>query len=1003
MSYTNVIKSIPLHRLTAFIERRLDKITGLPTEVEHFIWATKSGAVVDIQPQRKIARLIHANSYSSASGDNYYPTILYGWKGNKILVQDGEPNRLTPNFTLYDPDTGEMSFIEMDNKLGRYDLGSSSSGVTQVHRALISSDGHIFGTNFRNNAAPSSWFFNTDTCEMEWCNKDSLPIYTHIHTLTNSVVMKIDNGGGPFDGMYHSKWWDDSGNAIFEIFRQEALDNGVVVKGTHQFFIHDSDREVSSTKRRAIACYSILGGATYWYVMDVKDPSVWYRSNAATSLDSRIYNLPGDSWVDETLSAVSTASWTEGTLNNEPYKSGTTVTKPTYSSSIFYSNARKVGRFGFSLGYVANKTYNFALPIALEDENGYVKGQIIIPSNWTTINYATSFYNNGSSVSVYICNFGGTLGFSDQDEYVGFIVKPGTSSLGYISPVDYTFVIYDPTAPGNQIGSGGYIVSGPVDMDEGEFGCYYDDITTMGSGSIVEIEGDSYYYDTVFSRMNSVLGVDTILQLDQTQDVGNVSFVVMKDTSKPWQKDVIGVSRVPSTNGILNTVTEMIEDRIMFSGINYSGVIAKDRDPGDGSLDHLYAWGDVISFKGSIKIDDNRIVYYGYLSNLDLFDISDDANLGLAQTKISTSGLPPETSYACVYDTDVILISGNHVRSASYKGKYGGIGYVDLVSETAYILPGQPNYFKHGLGETVRVAMGLKDSTYSDAAAEAIFAAYITDQAITRAAGIALLEDTPVYSTQGAEAYGGGSGKFVIQLDWDGYAGLYGIRINTQADGLGTWHTFNYPPGVKAGTADTDEYAAALFINKADLDLSTLTSGDYKLVYFTDLVNKVRAGRVAISDNYIAFMDHDHPNADALIRIISKTNFEAAAVGAGTTTFDTTVTIDLLSTSTTGYGFGAHGGSYSFFNRNGTPRNSYFTYGDYLFVTISINGSSPYAAIVRVDLDAGTYSVWCTDTVKSDAKGLTYNATTDTAFYTRGLVTFRIANFTTLTPPYAVV
>ena len=78
--------------------------------------------------------------------------------------------------------------------------------------------------------------------------------------------------------------------------------------------------------------------------------------------------------------------------------------------------------------------------------------------------------------------------------------------------------------------------------------------------------------------------------------------------------------------------------------------------------------------------------------------------------------------------------------------------------------------------------------------------------------------------------------------------------------------------------------------------------------------------------------------------------------------------------------------------------------GDYLFATISTNvGSSSFQAVIRVDLAAGTFTTWCTDTVKQAARGITYNPTTDTAFITRDSTTFRVTNFTTLTTPYALV
>ena len=1001
MAYLNIVKSLPLYALFSFIEQRPS--TG--QEIEHYFYITKSGVFIDIQPQTGVIRKVIANSYSTST-DNYYPLAVYGWKGNKLIIHDGHSDRRTPNITIYDLETGEIDFLDMTKYTGRVSMHIGGSSAP-FYRVLIGTDGHIVGANFRQLAAPSTWKYNTETKELEFYKLDSLPSLWKKQYTNNAVAITISTSGSSLNGTYHTCWWDDNQIEIFEIFRNEALINNIVLKGTNRFFIHDSDRNVVSTTRRVIASMSINGGGTAFYIIDVKNPSTFYKNPMVASEGSDVYsNVTSANWLNQSGVSVDKTYWLKGNLVDEPFNSNTIIEKATYDANYMYSNMRTIGRFAYTLGYLANKTYNFTLPIALDDYtsiSNYTKGDIIIPSNWAPINFATSFYNNGSIINTYLCNFRGQYGFSNNDEYVGFFKHPTTNLDGFLSPLDLTFITYNPILSENNFVNGGFIKRGPINLDLGEFGCYYNDQTQITNTILIEEE--EYFYDHIFNKMKSVLKKDAILNIKPSDEICDISFTVIPDKNKPWQKYNTGLSRIPTTTGNLLNATEMGLNQIIFAGLTYSGIILKNRQI-DDSLVQTYFWSDNISYKGSLRISSTKILFYGYMSRIDLIDISDLNDLINSQIKLPVNTVVPEIIYATLYTNNIVFITGSVPRTASYIGSYGGFGYTDLTTKTSFTLPNTPLEIKIGSGQNIRTLAKLTSSSYSDVDVETQFNAYITTYGLTRNAGILNFVNTVSWSSQGIEPYNDNSGKFIISLYWKGISALTGIRINEQANGSGLWYTDNGVPGTKVGTADFNIYPKVVYVNKADKILSTLQSSDYKFVSFTSLLNKVTAGRIVITTDYIVFLDHDFPNSKAVARVISKTNFETAANGTGLATFDNTIDIPLSSTST-GYGFGSQGGDYNFYSVNGTPRNSYFAIGNKIFVTLSSNTAIPssalYVAIICIDVAAGTYSNWCIDSVQRAAKGITYNPDTDTAIFSRDSTAFRIPNFSNLTPPYTLI
>ena len=985
--YINIVQSFPLYRLNVVISREDDNTT-----TGHFFFCSKSGIIIDIQPEKGIVRNVLSNSYN-ITPDNFYPIISYGWKGNMFLFQSNETSsKNTPNLISYDPVSGEIEFIEMRDKVGKYSLDTTSYEAISLYRALISTDGHILGSNLRINAAPTTWMYNTETKSFDFIKKDSMPLIHQRHGASSSQAIEIDSGGA-FDGIYHSCWWDDIGNYIFEVVRAEALANNLVLKGNNKFFIHDLDRALVSTTRRIIAVVSINGATKAWYTIDVKSPSTFYKSSFFTGSTQNIYTgLTSYTWRDESNNLVNLTNWTKGDLIQVPYSTGTTVSKPTYSVGFFYCSTFTVGRFGYMSGYIANKNYQFYLPIALQDGNGLTKGDLLIPPNWPVIDVGTDFWR--TSAVIYLCNFGGINGYSNEDEYVCFISHPISLLYGYLNATTYDFIIYNPVTDPNN-----YVIRGPITLNKSEFNCWFDDVVAAETNTIL-IEGEEYYYDSVFNVKPFALKKDYLINIDQTQGVCDIAFTIIPDKNKPHQKIIKGLSNLPTTNGNLLNTTEMGENELLFAGVTYSGIILKEREI-DDSLTHIYSWPG-LSYKGSLRINTTKVLYYGYMGSIHLFDLS--LSPQNARKIIFINNVIPEINYVGKYTDDIVFISGNFVRTASYISNYGGFGYSNLNTLTSFLFPNLSNDVKINTGYSVRVSFKLINSTYTDNNAETIFATYITLNGLTRLQGIALLENTCKYSTQGIEAYNDNSGKFIIPLEWEGISGLKGYRINELANGSGTWHTSNDTLGTSVGTANVVGYPKAIFVNKADKVLSTLVNSDYKYVQFTDLLNKSLAGRLVITDTYIAFLDIENSNSRCAVRVISKTNFEAAALGTGNATFDSTIYIALNSTGGN-FGFGAQGGDYDFFGVSGTPRNSWVVVGDYIFITISsnVNTSNPYICVIRINLTDATQVVWCTDTIQTAAKGITYNPDTDTAFVTRDATTFRIENFTTLTPPYLLV
>lgn len=994
MSYTNLVQTIPLFRLLTAIERRLS-VTGVTDEygtyeeVEHYFYTTKSGVVIDIQPQKGIARKI----ISTNNDDNAYPEITYSWKANTYLINNGSGNRSNTSIYEYDPVTGKVRCLDMSDKLSHYEgpLANSTNTYISYNSAPlyfteISTDGGVFGSNYVYRGSPSVWYYNPNTREIEWYNKYSYKKLDALYGQKSAKGIKVDNSGA-FDGVYGAHFFTDEGVNIFSTIETEAAANNIVFKGWRYFFLHHADRAVGSSTRRVICRASISSGTTKWYVIDVKSPTNFYISVETDEFD--VYDsYSSKTWEDQSSASIATTNWSKSS-DLTTYNAETSYLNPEFDLSIFYSKSKIVGRFGYNYSYVANKSYYYCLPHALEDGNGFLKGDMIFPTNWTETDWENEFLNNGNTLIVCKANLGGVQGFSSEDEYVGFFQNQDKSSYGYIRPDNYEFVEYNYVSDPS-----GFIVESNIDTTQGEFGCWLNRSNPVQE-STTEIDGDLWYTDTGFSKLKSAINTEQQVELFEGQKSGNINFEVLPDKDKPWQRYSIGVESVCTTYGDLLNIIEASVDVLAVSGVKYSGLLVKERQ-GDDSLDPIKTFPNVISYKGVMKYSDVEIYYYGYLGATEKLDLTNYPNLTSADyiTEFAPNTICTEQNYMTKFDSDFLLISGTVPRSSAYKGSYGCVGYYRRSDGDVSLFPGIPNNAAKNINTTVRTTFGLTGNSYSDSVAEDIFAASIITQGLTRLQGISALEDTCMYGSQGVESYGDGD-KFIINLQWLGIGGLIGFRINEQADGLGTWHDEN--------SDATGEYPKCIFVNKADGDLSTLQASDYKYVTFNEagLLNKGYCGRTAISTNYIAFLDHDHASGNAVVRVISKTNLETAANGTGTTNFDATYNV-ALGNNNGEYGFGSeHQSFYNFTSVNGV-RNAFFTIGDDLYVSVSIDSGSPYAAIIKIDLSDGTQTIWCTDTVKQASRSLTYNSTTNTAFVTRDKTAFRITNFTGLSAPYAL-
>jgi len=131
-------------------------------------------------------------------------------------------------------------------------------------------------------------------------------------------------------------------------------------------------------------------------------------------------------------------------------------------------------------------------------------------------------------------------------------------------------------------------------------------------------------------------------------------------------------------------------------------------------------------------------------------------------------------------------------------------------------------------------------------------------------------------------------------------------------------------------------------------------------------------GRVAGSDNYLAFIVNDEVSYDGIIRIVSKTDFETAANGSGEiTSIPTVVTIDFG--GVTGYGFGD---ANDFDQYDTHCSNAYFCEGDDLYITCRSNvpDGGLYPCVLKVDLATGTATTFVESATRA-TRAISYDGT----------------------------
>jgi hypothetical protein len=120
---------------------------------------------------------------------------------------------------------------------------------------------------------------------------------------------------------------------------------------------------------------------------------------------------------------------------------------------------------------------------------------------------------------------------------------------------------------------------------------------------------------------------------------------------------------------------------LLFAGTKYSGIILKERQVND-SLTHIYSWPG-LSYKGSLRISNTKVLYYGYMSAMHLFDLS--LTPQNARKIVFINNVIPEINYASKYTDDIVFISGSFVRTASYISNYGGFGYSNMITLTSFL------------------------------------------------------------------------------------------------------------------------------------------------------------------------------------------------------------------------------------------------------------------------------------------------------------------------------
>lgn len=943
MAFNDTIKGINIAYYVAAIERR--PVGAGYEQVEHIFVTTKTGNVIDIQPQKGIVKTVCRNT-----GNEVAPKVTYAWGNNRFYIGDGGGTDKNETIYEYDPVNAKVTKVfDAQQYLPQFaNLFQETGFWGNWYNQSISTDGHAYGAAFRNNAVPAIWRINSSTSEVDIFHQNPDFKTEVIQGLQYSLAFHYTGAVTALQGVYSTWRSDDDFTQLFDTVISEATSVGVTFKPDSRLFaLHTDDRAVGSITRRVSAFTNISGvdspGVYVERLVDLKDVA------------ERTTNMSGGAYA-----LMSTLSGTTG------------INVPAFNLGLFYTNeSRQVGRFMYAAYYRASFPNYYGFAYALQDypSQGVEAGQMIFPTNqiWDRESDLPDYA--GYNAGIYKCNFGGAFGFSSSDEPVMFIYSyaDGTTK-GFIRPDNLEFYTYDPVADPN-----GYVISTINNLTE--FGC---DIA-QGLGP-VQYGGESVITSSILE--SSVLeDIQSIVDPDFNVADAIFSFHPHKDYTLVRSGRATGLS---ASAGIIAGVIELAANQLAIGGINYTGVAVKTRS--GSTLSDVDFYNNVNSIYSVLRFDSSTSLWFGY--DAQIFKVTS------APSGAVISGIPIKyTLYGNALNSTYAIVSGRSIRVENYYEGYAYVAYLNPATNSNALLPNLPNKLNPLSGKVFRELIGLESESYSDNDAMDAAISYANANSLTLQDVIDMALDTCLYAAYDPVCWGGS--KCLIGLRVNELSGLVGIRLNDEADQTGTWYDENYYLST--------EYPAAYYFDKADP--TSLIESDYKTIKFevSGFQGVDTLGRLAASDDYVAFLKNDSTSGNAVIRVVAKTDIESAAsTGNPINAFARTINIALGSTSTE-YGFGAGNGTFGLLGNFTRPNNFFFSIGNKLYVSVitavTDGGSKP--AIYEVDLATGTTTIYAR--LNSDAaKTINYNPDSDVCFLCAGTSFYAIDNFSGITTPYDI-
>lgn len=945
-TFTEILKSVPFANIFSFAHDKGE------VKEEFYLMTFESGSAVYLNPKKNIAQTVYIGQSGNAGFVTSYSHIsecIYIWTLPGMLVEFDTNSFQTKYYSFHAYVAPSSNSFTQVVPMGQ--STQVSTGVNPPHFVLPSQDGNVWFGTIRVRSVPCLTKFDVTTKQFTYFGLADKE-YEHLWGKPNCLSWSVGATAGTLQGTYSEYVYDDSMNSLHTTILAEISANGVTWNNTERndIYLHYEDRDISSATRRIFAQ---LNGS--WKIMDIKNPSVFLNSQTGLSLGINTA-WASTSWIDQTGSPIDNSAWpASGVLSTFE-----AVTVPS-DFSLFYSRVRQVGRYAYEWGDYCNNQ-NFFYHYAYHPTSGHA----LYPD---TFNKASAWQNNGTDPKVYKCNFGGLFGFSTNDELV-VAVRNNAGNTGYHRPDTHTWTVYDFVADPN-----GYVIR-EVNVDDPDDPDWIGVATNNNIGDVIFLDqtwkNSNLNIDWVKSAINPIYA--QVINPDRPYADLTIEYTPDSSGSEIYSKSV---ENIPTLTGIINSVFFAGSNHYVFFGQFYSGIVAGTFS---GTFSQDSYFGEVISIYGTVKFG-NKYVAFGYLNNVNIIDAT---SWPPTITNVSMGAFVNQSESAFARTSELVFC-GTDVRESDYQNDYCKCGYTD--GTTAYNLPNRPNEFNPQTAITLRqTTFGLPNENYSDAEVETQVLAYLTaNPGSTRLDVINMFLDTSLWRMLNVSGY---DNKLVFALQRRGVSALRGIRINDQADLLGTWYDETY-------NVSTD-YPSCLYLDKSDL--STLLNADYKKVQFqvAGLQGVTNIGRVFVSTDYLVFVNNE--SETGYFRVISKTNLETAATTTGIiTSFDSVFTIAL---STGGYL-----GNTSSFTGTDRYRNIQFLIGNDLYVSCYTTNTDGGNRIIgyKINLATGTITPFLTNaTGQTLSTTLNYDASSDKLLVARGTQAWEVNSFTSETLPIII-